>query len=91
MEWIKCSDRMPTDKSQGYLVVIKRHLNDTNPRVIGWCSLEDNYQQNESGEWERNGFCWGYDDCCGNGCIVGEDDTSVVTHWMAYPEPPEGE
>ena len=88
MEWIKCSDRMPTDRSQRYLVVIEQYPNDTNPSVSGECFLEDNYQENEHGELERNGFCWSYEDYCNNTCIVGEDDPSEVTHWMPYPAPP---
>ena len=79
---------MPTNKSQGYLVVIKNHPNDANPRVSVVCFLEDDYQKNESGEWERNGFCWCYEDVCNNTCTVGEDNDGVVTHWMPFPEPP---
>lgn len=88
MEWIKCSDRMPTNTNQGYLVVIKNHPNDTNPSVSGEYFLSEDYEDNEHGEVEHNGFCWCYEDYCNNTCTVGENDASEVTHWMPYPEPP---
>jgi len=78
MEWIKCSDRMPTDPNAGYLTVVIPHspFKDApkgKPRVVGFLELSPSRDV-----WiceADNGFryieYWG-----------------EVTHWMPFPEPP---
>ena len=84
MEWIKCSDRMPTDVNQNYLTVIKDNPK-AKPKVCGWIELAHWNGRNEPPEWV-------YEDICNNTCCISEDDISTeVTHWMPYPKPPKEE
>ena len=78
-EWIKSSERAPTDKSLSYLVVVKDSPT-SKPYVTGVCYLAS---------WEGDGTLeWVYEDICNNTQSV-KDEGAVVTHWMPYPELPE--
>lgn len=71
-EWIKCSDRMPTeretfDPSSTTNVLV---ANDLGVIQVAF--------------WTYEGLCW----ADANGEEIDEDSFGFITHWQPLPEPP---
>lgn len=76
MEWIKCSDQMPTRQTPVLISSHKRSEPET--RII--CTAE---------WWTIYGeVCWVCVGADGYEC-ENDFDSDGITHWMPLPEPPE--